>query len=521
MAIVHIDSGQLANPTEQRALTLTTSALSNGQTFTGSWLPVGEYASCFVSIVGAPQTAQGTLTIQFGYDGSTATSTIPVPINDLVTQVPYRLVITAPWLKVSYTNGDDSQTSFAIRLVLNRIAKGPLTRGVRQVIGAAEPIFINRSIIEPSSYGDQTILGAKRALHGDATTSVRVSQIEVFGTLPIASNPVTTNMTGSGAIAQGSDVIQISTGTGAAGFAQVETERTLVPSPGHETWFKVEAAFTTPTDANSEQRIGIFDDDEGLFVGVNDADGLFLARRRGGSDTRIPFVEFDEDPLDGTGSTLFGKHTRSQALDYTKLNEYCIRASGGNGVIVLDVMSPEGRWVRAHTIDLPNSSVTRLVGSLRLPMRAEVEKSSADATDIVLTTGDWSCGTTEDASSFSPDQIKARTKIEHVTLAATSDSTVYTVPTGRQFRAVDIIISATSTSASGGQIVIRDGTSDTGDPVFAFEIAPLSGTTRAEVNTSHSFKIPPTFATGVFLDLPALGSGSASFTITGYLEPAT
>ena len=60
---------------------------------------------------------------------------------------------------------------------------------------------------------------------------------------------------------------------------------------------------------------------------------------------------------------------------------------------MFDVFSPDGVWVNFHTIKQPNSSINPSIQKPDLPITLDVQKSSSDATDLVMATACWAGGT--------------------------------------------------------------------------------------------------------------------------------
>jgi hypothetical protein len=165
--------------------------------------------------------------------------------------------------------------------------------------------------------------------------------------------------------------------------------------PAHEEYTMFSAAFTTGI-ANSYQRLGLYDTDNGTFIGYEGT--LFgLTLRNGGVNTRINRASWNGDPLDGSSSSIFTRDGIPEAINLEFSNLYRIRFAWlGSGSFIYEVFSPDAKWVVYHTIRIPNSQLDPSIENPSLPMQLEVKKTAAGATNLSIYTGCWAAGTTSD-----------------------------------------------------------------------------------------------------------------------------
>lgn len=229
---------------------------------------------------------------------------------------------------------------------------------------------------------------------GASISASRVTQISANFSQALAYNDVTTTTSG-GTVTQANGSAVIASGTGTTASASISTNSVLSYNPGHELYATFTAAFTTPTSAASNQRIGIYDASNGFFVGYNGT-SFGVTWRQNGVDTFIPQSSFNEDTLTGNLSSFFLRGTTPEAIDFTKKNIFRIRYGWlGAAPIKFEVMSPEGRWVRYHVIRYPNTAVAPHTYSTSLPIFAEVNKTASDATNLQISTSSWDAGITD------------------------------------------------------------------------------------------------------------------------------
>ena len=137
--------------------------------------------------------------------------------------------------------------------------------------------------------------------------------------------------------------------------------------------------------ADSNQQIGLFDDQNGFYVGFTGVD-FCIAKRKEGVDTIVTQTNFNRDKLDGTGYSGF-------TADLSKNNVFKISFGYlGAAVVVYEILRQDGVWITFHVIEYPNSSTGTHISNPVLPVTCRVEKT-AGATNVILRTSSWSAGT--------------------------------------------------------------------------------------------------------------------------------
>ena len=220
------------------------------------------------------------------------------------------------------------------------------------------------------------------------------NQVEInFKSAP-GAGLITNTFTGGGAVAHTNGHALYSTGTAvtasAVGVSVLKTDY----RPAHEIYAYFTAAFTTPTSASSHQRIGLFDAQNGFFIGY-EGTTFGITKRSGGVDTFVARSAFSSDKLDGLAGSMFQRDGAAEAINLSFSNLFRIRFAWlGSASILFEVFSPDAKWVTFHVIKQPNSALDPSIQDPNLPMAVSVSKSSADATNLILATACWAAGTT-------------------------------------------------------------------------------------------------------------------------------
>ncbi|KKW45644.1 MAG: hypothetical protein UY96_C0017G0045 [Parcubacteria group bacterium GW2011_GWB1_56_8] len=235
-------------------------------------------------------------------------------------------------------------------------------------------------------------LGADRATLGSGVVEGRHTQVSANFTQVVANNNVSTTTAGGGSVTQGSGLATFATGVAATASATGRTIGTVRYASGREIYALITAIFTTPTDAASTQRIGLYDANNGFYIGYNGT-GFGVAVRKTAVDTFTARASWNGDLLTGAAGSKFTRGGVPEAVDLTKENLYRIRFAWlGAAPIRFEIMSPDGEWVTFHMIRQPNVAAIPSVDTPDLPVAVEVTKTVSDATDLVLKTSCWEGG---------------------------------------------------------------------------------------------------------------------------------
>ena len=247
-------------------------------------------------------------------------------------------------------------------------------------------------------YGYLRVRDNSESILGDLVVVPRINQVEINFSSAFDSSILTIATSGTGTATQGSGKASFSSGTGVTADSSGVSIQSILYRPGHESYVYFTAAWTTPTNANSWQRIGAMDAafgtaSNGFYMGY-EGTSIRASIRQNSVDTH---QAFNGDPLDGSTSSIFTRAGVLEAIDFTKLNVYRIRWSWfGAAPVVWQVLSPDGTWVTFHTYRNPNTQLVPSIYQPNLFVAIDVNKASSDATNLIMTTACWAAGTTND-----------------------------------------------------------------------------------------------------------------------------
>lgn len=224
----------------------------------------------------------------------------------------------------------------------------------------------------------------ERSLYGEQIVSNREDQVSIQYQYGVVSNDVSSTVASTGSVLSSNSMAIVSTGAGATGSAQIQSNNENIYHPGHESYAFFTAMWPNGSAANSVQWIGTFNSTDGVAVGYNGTTFSILYRQNG-VDTTIAQSSFNGDKLNGTDASGF-------TLNTATLNVFRIGYGWlGANEITFQILDQQENWITFHTINRANSFTTPTFFNAIFPMTALVQKT-AGATDLRIATASWNAG---------------------------------------------------------------------------------------------------------------------------------
>ena len=184
-----------------------------------------------------------------------------------------------------------------------------------------------------------------------------------------------TNANGGTASVQ-NDMLKLSSSTATNGSSKIETKRPIRYRPGKEAFAYFTAMWDNEGVAGAKQRIGIWDGNDGYYIGFNDTD-FVVGYSQEGTDTEV------------TLTNLNGETTYINQLDFTKLNIFKISFGWlGTAPCTFEFMGSDHKWHILHIIEFQNTLTRPSITNPSLPFTADVTKTSG-ATDVIMRSASW------------------------------------------------------------------------------------------------------------------------------------
>jgi hypothetical protein len=237
-------------------------------------------------------------------------------------------------------------------------------------------------------------------LFGSAMSATNFNQIEIdfSSTAAHLLTELTTTATSGGSASVANGQATLTTGANTNGGFKAVSNLSTEYRPMSETYAAFSTIFTAGL-ANSYQRIGLYNTNNGFFIGF-EGTSFGVTKRTSGADTTIAQASFSEDTLTGVSTSTFTRNGTPEALDITKDNLYRIRFGWlGAAPIYFEVFSPDSEWVVFHKIKHPNSSTLPSIAEPNLPITMDIKKTTGGATVLNISTACWAAGTTAPPSA--------------------------------------------------------------------------------------------------------------------------
>lgn len=230
----------------------------------------------------------------------------------------------------------------------------------------------------------------------------RYNQIEVKydQTDPDAIPEITVTKTTTGDASNVAGQALFSTGANTNGGVKAVTNTSVNYRPHAEIYAAFTAIWTSGGLANSYQRIGIYDANNGFFIGY-EGTVFGITTRKAAADTQIAQASFNVDTLTGAVGSKYTRNGVPEAANFALDNLFRVRYGWlGAAPITWEIFSPDGAWVVFHIIRYPNTTTTPSIGNPDLPMTLEVKKNAGGATVLNMNTACWGAGTSSDLSKI-------------------------------------------------------------------------------------------------------------------------
>lgn len=216
-------------------------------------------------------------------------------------------------------------------------------------------------------------------IFGDKFMSMRSPKITANFNYPPDTRSNITTTTNGGTVGIVGNLLTIQTSTNINGNAIIQSRESLRYTAGRDAEMFFTTIFTQGVP-NSYQRAGLFDAEDGFFVGF-EGNQFGVTIRKNGSDIFIPQSSFNKDKIDGSGISKF-------LFVPTFMNLFrLVYGYLGIAPVFFEIyMGNELGWVVFHVHDVVNKQIGTHIQKPYLPVRAEV-KNNGNNTNIILRSG--------------------------------------------------------------------------------------------------------------------------------------
>jgi hypothetical protein len=388
---------------------------------------------------------------------------------------------------------------------------------------ATQPV----SIADPVTVaGDVDIAGLPTGLldsFGHIVTASINNQVDVQFYRDTPANLVTVTTASGGTATAAGGMATFAATTAANSSAKGVSLTTTYYTAGAEIYAIFTAAFPAAGSGTSHQRIGLYNDNDGLFIGYEG--GTFQATiRKGGADVGKAKAQWD-DPLTGGAGSQFTRDGVPEAIDLAKFNVWRIRFGWvGSAPLKFEVLSPDGGWVTFYTIQQPNLVAVPSLETADLPVTLSVTSGNS-GTALSILTNCWAAGTTQ-ALARMDGTITDRTLAQLSRSVITGETTaggggyvnVKVDPSGSISAAVTGTVAVSALPNEGQQtmansISVAIASNQTAVPVSVATV-PSHDVTNAGTFAVQVTSAPTTTVQATDLDIRNLSSATDSIAVT-------
>ena len=240
-----------------------------------------------------------------------------------------------------------------------------------------------------TAFGDKTFDG----IFGEQLVVSRKPQFMANFSYPLSTKSADQTIVGSGIVDRNINLLRVSTGITIGSNALIRSKRSLRYTAGRDAEAMFTAIFTTGV-TDTYQRVGLFDNNNGFFIGMEGTDFIVGRRKVGESDEIITQANFNGDKLDGTGLS-------GMVYDPTMINIFRITYGYlGTAPILYQISTTvDGiiKWVTFHVIDRRNLFNTTSITVPYLQLSMQVDNGST-INNIRLETASIYAGTYGDVA---------------------------------------------------------------------------------------------------------------------------
>lgn len=278
------------------------------------------------------------------------------------------------------------------------------TGGTEADVTAANALKVDGSAVTQPVNVVAGTLSANLSLQVDAFQQTifanRYNQVEIkydqADPDTISDLTVTKTTTGDASNATGQALF--TTGANTNGGVSAITNTVVTYRPHAEVYCAFTCIWTSGGLANSYQRIGIFDTNNGFFIGY-EGTVFGVTIRKGGVDTQTAQAAFNVDTLTGAVTSKYTRAGVPEAANFALDNLFRIRYGWlGAAPIIWEIFSPDGEWVIFNIQRHPNTVAVPTINNPDLPIHLELKKNGGGATVLDMYTACWAAGTSSDLS---------------------------------------------------------------------------------------------------------------------------
>lgn len=384
------------------------------------------------------------------------------------------------------------------------------TGGTEADVTAANALKVDGSAVtQPVSVVGGTVsalVDLQQDVFNELVIASRYNQVEInySSTDPDSISDLTVTKTNGGDASNLNGQAVFTSNANTNGGVKAVTNLSVAYRPQSETYAAFTAIWPSGGLANSYQRIGMYDTNDGFFIGY-EGTTFGVTLRKATVDTFIAQASWNVDTLVGGVGSKYTRNGVPEAIDFTKDNIYRIRFGWlGAANVYWEVMSPDGEWVLFNVYRHPNTTGGTSINDPDLPITLDIQKTGAGATVLTMNTACWAGGTTSPYTKISStitDNTEANMTRAVITgRSSTGGGTYYNVK----------VTPSGAVVTAGAEVYPEDSAHNSGDE-GAFVLAVRNDANTAMTNANGDYSPIAVNANGAI----AINDGGNSITVDG------
>jgi hypothetical protein len=191
---------------------------------------------------------------------------------------------------------------------------------------------------------------------GDKITGIRKNSISTQFVYALDTEATILTQANGATVSTTESMLYLQSSTATNGSAIIESKKVVRYIPGQESYMYFTCVYSQGV-ADNVQRVGLFDANDGFYIGYEGTQ-FGVSRRRAGESTFYPVANLELEK----GYTLNPKKGNIYRISFGYL---------GFATINFEVLKPDGNWAKLYKIEYPNNFTVTHITNTYLPVRAE------------------------------------------------------------------------------------------------------------------------------------------------------
>lgn len=274
-------------------------------------------------------------------------------------------------------------------------------------------MYVESIGVQSQLQGDASGLVAFNSIFGDRYVANRKPTISANFNYALDSRKIKKEELNGATVTKVDNLLTVNSGVLSNGSAYIQSKDSVRYTAGRDAEIMFTCRFDAPVAGNI-RRIGLYDADDGMFIGYNNTT-FGITVRRDGVDTFIPKDDWNLDKCDGNGKSGFNWDTLS--LDIVRITYGYL----GVASILFQVYGGIDKgWITFHAYEILNASAQTHIKNPYLAVRAE-NINNGNTTNVRVQSGSVYAGVIDGHGSGDSSSREFSRKISKTSVTSGTD----------------------------------------------------------------------------------------------------